>query len=615
MDAFKFGFRYWKRYLPGDILTKLLSCILLGADLLMPLITSMFINYVILQNEPEEDNLFSFLLNGSYGQVHSMRLFLHLAAVFMGLILLKEAAVYVRNIINQKLGLALETDLRMATFHKLMELDSDTISRYNTGELLTIINSDTMMFKDLFCYIIPNIFDALFVLVSAVVLLAGINPCLLIVPVTLIPVFTAALLRFRKQAKENFAGIRRSNSNMSLTVQENIEAVRLVRSFTNEELEKDKFNSANKRVKDSYVKQVKLSSSFEAVFGIIRQTAYIGSIAVSAVLVMKGQLMVGYLVACADYVMKIMKFVTQINNGMFVMQQQLVSGKKMMDFMECETAIPSGEASAKPIEKVHIQIHEGCLAFQGKTVLRDINLDIPYGKKVGIVGGTGCGKSVLLEALIRVHDLTSGSITLNGRDIREYELDSLREKFSYVFQDVFLFSNTIDSNIAYADPQADREEVYRAASHAQAHGFITHLPDGYETIVGERGLGISGGQKQRVSIARALLRNAPVLVLDDSTSALDVYTERKLLKDIKENYPDRTLLISAHRLSSVADCDEIIYMQDGMILERGTFQELMALKGHFAAVYNIQQTQEGAVNFDALAEAETIKGGEAHGKA
>lgn len=604
MDVFKFGLRYWKKYAAGGILTMVMSSIALGADLMLPLIASMFINYVMQKNEPADDNMFSFLLSGKYGEIHSMELFWTLAAIFVGLILLKEILVYSRNIISQKLGLGLETDLRVATFHKLMELDSDTISRYNTGELLTILNSDTIMFKELFSRIILFMFDAIFVMVVAIILLAGINPYLLIIPVILIPFFATALLRFRKLAKRNFTTIRANNSNMSLTVQENIEAVRLVRSFTNETLEKEKFNTANRQVKESYVRQIKLSSSFEAVFGIIRQTAYIGSIAVGAILVMKGYMMVGYLVACADYVMKIMQFVTQINNCMFQMQQQLVSGRKMMDFMNCETKIPSGEISAKLIEKAHLKIERGSMCIQGKTVLRDINLDIPYGKKVGIVGGTGCGKSVLLESLIRVHDLTDGSIQLNDKDVREYDLDSLREKFSYVFQDVFLFSNTIDSNIAYAQPEIGREHVYRAAMHAQAHGFIQHLLDGYDTIVGERGLGISGGQKQRVSIARALLREAPILVLDDSTSALDVNTERKLLQDIKENYPEKTLLISAHRMSSVVDCDEIIYMKDGMILERGSFEELMALDGHFAAVYRIQETQEGTVNFDALAEAE-----------
>ncbi len=209
---------------------------------------------------------------------------------------------------------------------------------------------------------------------------------------------------------------------------------------------------------------------------------------------------------------------------------------------------------------------------------------------------------MLLESLVRIHDMTAGTIEINGKNVREYSLENLRNYYAYVFQDVFLFSNTIDSNIAYSEPYVDKNAVIRAAKHAQAHGFIKELPEAYDTIVGERGLGISGGQKQRVSIARALLKDADVLILDDSTSALDVNTEKKLLKDIKEFYPEKTIIISAHRLSSVTDCDEIIYMQDGMIIERGTFDELMKLDGHFAKVYNVQEAQkEKVIDFDALA--------------
>jgi len=293
--------------------------------------------------------------------------------------------------------------------------------------------------------------------------------------------------------------------------------------------------------------------------------------------------------------MKIMDHISQINNTLFIMQQQIVSGHKMIDFLNCESKVPEKEDAVGITSLPNIEVNNGYLVMDGKTVLKDINVSIPYGKKLGIVGGTGSGKSVLLESLVRIHDLTGGSITINGTDVRDYTLDSLRNNFSYVFQDVFLFSNTIDSNIAYAMPDIERRQVVNAAKHAQAHNFIKHLPERYDTIVGERGLGISGGQKQRVSIARALLKDAPVIVLDDSTSALDVKTERKLLADIKENYPDKTMLISAHRLSSVASCDEILYMQDGMIVERGTFDELMALGGHFANVYNVQEAERKSV--------------------
>ncbi|MBO7632044.1 MAG: ABC transporter ATP-binding protein [Lachnospiraceae bacterium] len=620
MDVFKFGFKQWKKHLPLDILTKLMSFTALTADLMLPLLTAMFINHIIKDN-PAGDGIFSFLLSGKYGEIHSMKLFFSLSAVFLSLILFKDIIVYAKNYILQKLGLALETDLRELTFHKLMELDSETIAEYNTGELLTTINSDTIMFKEMFCRMIPNICDSIFVLVVAIVMLAGINRSLLVIPLILSPFFAVSLLRFRKLARANFRAIRGCNSNMALTVQENIEAVRLVRSFTNEDVERRKFDVSNYNLRDAHIKQIRLSSTFEAIFGLIRQTAYIGSIAVSAVLVMKDQLLVGYLVASGDYVFRIMNHITQINNSMFQMQQQLVSGRKMMDFMNTESKIVSGPESVGEnqesaimdtknktvpdsgvVSEAHIQIINGSLDIGGQKILRNINLDITPGKKIGIVGGTGSGKSVLLESLIRIHDMTDGQILLNGTDIRQYELNSLRKQFSYVFQDVFLFSNTITSNIAYSEPEVGQQQVVKAAEHAQAHGFISSFTEGYETIIGERGLGISGGQKQRVSIARALLRNAPILVLDDSTSALDVGTEKRLLQDIKQFYPDKTLLISAHRLTSVVDCDEIIYLRDGEIIERGSFDELMALDGTFAKIYNIQVTQEGSVNFDALAD-------------
>jgi ATP-binding cassette subfamily B protein len=602
MDVIKFGLHYWKKNIPLSLFAKLLSGLALTADILLPLLTAMFINYVIQDNSPEEGGVFGFLLNGNYGAVHTMELFWNLAIWFVVLLAIKLVLIYIRNIVNQKNGLRLETTLRMVTYEKLMELDSATLAAYNTGELLTTINADTIMFKEMFCRIIPNICDSVFVLVVSIVMLATINPYLLIIPVILAPFFAMSLLRFKKLARVNFTNIRAKNSQMSLTVQENIEAVRLVRSFTNEQVERNKFDSANEELKDSYIKQVKLSSTFEAVFSTIKQIAYIGSIAVSAILVIKGYLLVGYLVAAANYVLKIMDYVSLINNMIFQMQQQLVSGQKMLRFMHCDSQIPNGEKEIDETEQVHIQINHGSIVMEGKQVLKDINLDIPYGKKVGIVGGTGSGKSVLLESLIRVHDMTSGEILVNGEDVRNCNLDSLRNQFAYVFQDVFLFSNTVDSNIAYSQPDIEKEQVIQAAKHAQAHGFIMKLDEQYETIVGERGLGISGGQKQRVSIARALLKEAPVLVLDDATSALDVGTEKKLLQEIKEHFPEKTLLISAHRMSSVVDCDEIIYMQDGAVIERGSFKELMELNGHFAAVYNIQEAQQKAVvDYDILA--------------
>lgn len=602
MDTIKFGFRFWKKHLPFVVLIQLISFAAIVADLLLPLLSEMFVDYIILAHrEVPEKGVFSFLLNGNYGAPGTFTLFYHIVAIFAGLLLTRLILIYIKNTTLQKFGLIMETDLRVITFHKLMELDSATVAEYNTGELLQTMNSDTIIFKDFYSRMLPNVLDSVFVLITSIYLLSTINISLLAIPVVLMPFFVIALMRFKKLARANYARIRSSNSRMNLTVQENIEAVRLVRSFTNEELEKEKFDASNDQLKNSHITQIRLTAKFEVIFSTIKQIAYIGSIAISAVLVMKGYMLVGFLVACSNYVMKIMDHISQINNMIFNMQQQLVAGGKIMSFVNCQSKIVEKEPGKIVDREPCISIKNAFLTIDDYQILKNINLEIPYGKKVGIVGGTGSGKSMLLKTLVRIHDMTMGGIQVNGTDIKEYNLKDLRNQYSYVFQDVFLFSNTVDSNIAFSNPDISEEFVQKAAIHAQAHPFITQLMDGYDTIVGERGLGLSGGQKQRVSIARALLKNAPVLVLDDSTSALDVTTEKRLLKDLKENYPEKTLLISAHRLSSVKDCDEIIYMQDGEIVERGTFEELLALKGHFAKVYEIQENQRHqAVDYDNL---------------
>lgn len=657
MTPFRFGLRYYRRELPAVILAHLMSFISLACDLVLPLIHELFIDYVICTNVPEKDNLFYFLLDGSKGEVHTMELFWHLAVFYLSVLAVRLVLLYAKSVINQVMGLSLETTLREAAYRKLMELDSQTIAGYNSGELLQTINSDTIMYKDMFCHVYPVILESLFVLIVSAVMLARMSFWLLLIPILLTPAFIVGLQKFKKKARENYFAIRQNNSSMNLAVQENIEAVRLVRAFTNEEFEKQKFDKSNETLKQSHLKQINLSAGFDVLFSSLKQTAYIGTIAVGALLVFKGKMLVGYLVACSTYVMKIVQYLTYINTSIFNMQQMNVAGQKMMNFMAQPSKVhdvgvtPSdtyrdsragftwlkgkhGTKAAqflyakgqKPVNAggtpdfaaPHIKVDDISLTIDGSPILDHISLDIPYGKKIGIAGSTGSGKSMLLETLVRNYELSEGSITIDSHDVRSIPLSSLRKEFAYVFQEAFLFSNTITSNIQYTDDvyadiklkngKTTDERMTEAAAHAQAEGFIKKMPLGYETIVGERGIGISGGQKQRLSIARALYRDSPVLVLDDSTSALDMETEKALLAAIEEEYPDKTLLISAHRLSSLVHCDEIIYLDADKIVERGTFDELMALGGHFAKVWDIQEAQSKSVmNFDSEVSADELE--------
>lgn len=594
METLRFGYRYFKKNMPVAILAEILSFLGIYAELLLPLLTGILIDFVIQRGEVEEDSggVFHFLLSGRFGQPHTQRLFLAVAAVYGILVLLRIAFIYIRDLMQEWIGLKLETKLRYMTYEKLMELDSATISAYNSGELLQVLNSDTIMFKELFAHRIPYLGDAVFMLVTTLILIAGIDISFLIVPVFLMPFLVKEVLHFKRRARENFREIRQKSAEMNLVTQENIAAVRIVRSFHNEELEKEKFRGVNTDFLEARMKQIRLSSKFDLTVNTIRQAAYISTIIIGAVLVMQGRLSVGYILASSTYVMRFMGNITSINNHVFNMQQQTIAGLALKHFMEKESRVLEDREAALHVDMPDIEMKDVCLELDGQEILKHINVSIPYGKKLGIVGETGSGKSVLLKTLVRISDITAGQITISGHDIQEFSLENLRKMYSYVFQDVFLFSNTIESNIAFCRADIDERMVTRAAADAEAARFIDALPERYKTIVGERGLGISGGQKQRISIARAFLKNAPVFVLDDSTSALDVNTEHIVLKNIYDHFAEKTLIITAHRFSSVVDCDEILYMKDGAVAERGTFQELMALGGSFAHVYRVQQEEQ-----------------------
>jgi ATP-binding cassette subfamily B protein len=239
-------------------------------------------------------------------------------------------------------------------------------------------------------------------------------------------------------------------------------------------------------------------------------------------------------------------------------------------------------------DSVHIQLKDASISIAGTPILENINIDIPQGKSLGIIGKTGSGKSFLINLMARFYDVTKGGVYVNSDNVKNVSLSDLRACFALVPQDVFLFSETIAKNIAYGRSNATIDDVRRCAEIAQAHNFIMDTPEGYDTIVGERGMGLSGGQKQRISIARALLFDSPVMIFDDATSALDMETEERLYTALNKNFPNKSKIIIAHRISSVMNCDEIIVLDHGKIIERGTHEELVAMKQKYYEIYSEQ---------------------------
>lgn len=597
MSTVRFGMKYWKKYVPLSLLAKLFSLIAILCDLALPMLSAGMIDYVIAYdpNEPPAKTLFSFLYTGKYGApgTGSWQLFITLVIAFCIVLGTRIIFLYLKNNLFQWCGLQMENKLREDTYAKLLELDGGTIARYNMGELITTMNRDTIAFKDMYSRITMNLFDSVCVIAISVVMLTSFDWRLVFIPIAVAPFFAISLAFYLKKIRKLFREIRDGYSELNLAVQENIDAVRIVRSFAGEEQELKKFEACNEKVRALSNKEVRTSARFDSLFTAFQQIGYVGTIVIATLLVLSGNAYLGVLTAATTYVTKIIAHVKQISRSCYMMQNQLVSGGRLKKFLNEKSAVPDMPGALVCSAKPHIALQNVSLTIGEKQLLKNITLDIPYGKRVGIMGGTGSGKSVLLKSLCRTYDVTEGKITLDGADIRDYPLENLRNEYAYVFQDVFLFSNTVDANIAFARPDCPEETVRDAAERAQAARFIEKLSDGYETIVGERGLGLSGGQKQRISVARALVKNAPVLVLDDASSALDLATEKRLLASLKEE--EGTLLIAAHRVSSVMDCDEIIYLRDGEITERGTADELIKLGGAFAAVYELQ-TSDGQLD-------------------
>lgn len=574
----------------------ILGCFFILVSQLIPQVTQLILDKVILPvlgmvNEKESSSVFLPLLNKILGDPSAdlTKTFITLAICWFLLVFLRHAAHYIRWNLGHSRSVDCENDLRSAVFRKMINQNSVVLSRYTSGELLSIAQSDIVMIKDMFIHYIPLSLESFVYVIFAVFFITRIHWSLAVFPLVMGAAMAIASRLNMKKMREVYNDIRNRSIDLNTCVQENINGIRIVKAYVAENQEIKKFDQKNLAYKKAYYKHTNVLSSFNALFASFAQIAYLGSIVIAVFLGLKGKLTIGEFGSFVYYIGAITNPLTNLSYHVSQLQQSLLCADRVFTFLNTSNVITDIENPVRITQKPHLVIENASLTIDNKPILTDISLDLPYGKKLGIMGKTGSGKSSLLKLMARFYEVTKGAVLINGTDIRNIKLDDVRRQFGYVMQDVFLFSNTIDSNIAFYNPDASQEDVKKAAQAAQAHDFITAMPQGYETIVGERGVGLSGGQKQRVSIARALLKDAPILLLDDATSALDMHTERLIMRTLAEEYSDKTLVIVAHRAESVQFCDEIIYLEDGKIVERGSHEDLMRLNGRYADIYKKQQ--------------------------
>ncbi len=494
---------------------------------------------------------------------------------------------YCKEYTFDKAGSKIASDMRLELFDHIQSLSCNYFDKTNTGELMARVKDDIDRIWDTLSYVGMLIIEVIFHTTVVLFCMYNLNAPLAIIPTLAMVLCGFIAIKMENKLGDVYEAISEENATLNTVAEENLAGVRTVKAFAREKFEIKKFLSHNKRYYDLNMQQSKIFVKYYPCFQIITKLLPMTILLLGGRLVMKDVITLGALGAFIEYSNNIvwpMEMLGWLSNSL---SAGIASNKKINKIYEQKPAITE---SANPVILDHVEgkIEFSHVSFHKEDmheILHDISFTVEPGKTIGIMGATGAGKTSVVQLLQRLYDATDGVIRLDGVDIRDLTFDQLRGSISLVMQDVFLFSDTITENVKLGKRDiVDLEAVRKAALAAQASSFIEKMDNTYDTVIGERGVGLSGGQKQRISIARALAKNTPILVMDDSTSALDMETEHEIQKTLHD-LNHTTKLIIAHRISAVRHADEIIVLENGSIHERGTHEELMQKRGLYYATY------------------------------
>ena len=488
------------------------------------------------------------------------------------------------------MGAKMERDMRRELFDHYQELSFSYYSRNNSGQMMSKLVSDLFDISEFAHHGPENLFISLVKIVGAFIFLVFINKKLALPLILLVIVMFVFSFRQNAKMQETFMENRRKIGDVNASLQDTLSGIRVVQSFANEDIERAKFKKSNEAFLVSKRDNYHCMGSFMSSNLFFQGMMYLVTLVYGGYLIAQGEMQTADLAMYALYIGIFISPIQILVELVEMMQKGLSGFRRFLDVMETESEIRDADNATELTDvKGHVRYDHVSFHYSDDEtpVLSDISIDIPAGKSIALVGPSGSGKTTICSLLPRFYDVTGGSITVDGKDIRGLTLKSLRSQIGMVQQDVYLFDGTIKDNIAYGKPGASDEEIIKAAKCASIHDFIMELPDKYDTYVGERGTRLSGGQKQRISIARVFLKNPPILILDEATSALDNESERWIQKSLEELSKNRTTITIAHRLSTIRDADEIIVITEDGIAERGTHAELLEKNGLYAAYYNM----------------------------
>jgi ATP-binding cassette subfamily B protein len=510
-----------------------------------------------------------------------------LVLAIAGLTVLRLVFSVARRLVAGRVSLGVEVDLRNLVYAHLQSLELGFFATAQTGQLMSRATVDLQSVRFFLGYGLVFIVQSALTIVLAAIAMLALQPGLGALALAPVPFVVLVAARYGRRSRPSLQEVQQRIAELTADVEENVSGVRVVKSFAAEPRQLDRFRGSVARVFDQSMDATRLRAFYNPFIGFLPNIGLAVILLVGGRQVVNGSLSLGDFTAFYAYLLMLIAPMRQLGIALSLSQRATASGARLFELLDREPRLVAPDA-ARPLPegRGRVELRDVTFDYENAAVpsLRDVSLTVEAGSTVALVGGTGSGKSTLVRLIGRLYDPSSGSVLVDGADVRELDLRQLRRAIAVVDDDPFLFSATVHDNIAYGRPEATRAEVERAAERAQAAGFIASLPDGYDTRVGERGLTLSGGQRQRLAIARALLADPRILILDDATSSVDATTEQAIKEALREVMAGRTTFVIAHRLSTIALADEIVVLEDGRIAASGSHDELLEASPLYAEI-------------------------------
>lgn len=522
----------------------------------------------------------------------------YLAFGFIGIMMLKGIATYFNQYLGDLFGITAVYKVRNALYEKLQRLSFSYYDNAKTGDLMSRLTADVEGIRFFLSFGFAELLRFTLLIVFSLIVMFSYSVPLTFVTIMALPFLAIVVYRFDKRVHPAFRKVRKTFGRLNTNVQENISGINTVKSLSREEYQISKFNRSNEGYREVSLATSNVWAKFFPLMEFIGNVCVVALLSYGGYLVIEGSVSYGELVAFFSLVWYLLNPIMNLGFIINMFSQAKASGERLLEILEAdEKIIDRKDVINKTRLQGHVEFKNVSLQYtkDDEKALESISFTAEPGKIIGLIGPTGSGKTSITQLMTRFYEPVKGQVFIDGRVVSDYSIQTLRSNIGFVMQESFLFSSTIRANIAYGRPHATMDEIIDAAKRAQAHDFIMELPNGYETMLGERGMGLSGGQKQRIAIARAICIDPSILILDDATSAVDMETEFKIGQALKEVMKGRTTFIIAHRISSLKHADEILVLEDGAIVERGTHEELLKQEGPYQRIYQIQYKDQKVV--------------------